>query len=345
MIDINRLLTIGFILITTLITNSYAKEEIPINNNGNVSFLAIGDTPYTQDEEFELNNKVIPAIQKRNYPFVVVHGDILSGAESCTNKLLTKRLNRFYNIKKDYVFYTPGDNDWTDCDRSSKSEQFSELERLSYVRNYISTNQPNPPKHWNYKRQKELIENASWTYKEIQFATIHMVSTSNGRKEILKDDKNKALDKVDYRDQANLQWLDFTFEEAKKSNAKAIIIVSQADVTKSKYKSICTKTNRVKCNPFESFTNHLRQKAKEFKNSKGENKPVLFLHGDSNPYCFDKKFGKDITPNLWRLNAWGDYKPYADATVVTFNPDNKNKPFEAHTLTSNELPKVSCSKQ
>jgi hypothetical protein len=185
------------------------------------------------------------------------------------------------------------------------------------------------------------VFNPKWD-KNIQFATVHMVSTNNGRVEILLDNKSRALDEVDYRDKANIDWLDETFKKAKKNKSKAVIIVSQADITKYKYKEACTKTNRVKCNPFKKFTDHLRIKAKQFKNDKGQLKPVLFLHGDSNPYCFDKKFGKDIAPNLWRLNAWGDYKPYADATVVKFNLDNKNKPFEAHTLTSNEVPKNAC---
>ena len=189
-----------------------------------------------------------------------------------------------------------------------------------------------------------MIENASWFYKGIQFATIHMVATRNGRREILKDNTNKALDLVDFRDKANLIWLDKTFEDAKKNNAKAVIIVSQANITKSKYKGMCTKTNRVKCNPFEKFTNHLRLKAKQFVNDKNNHKPVLFLHGDSKAYCFDKKFGKDSAPNLWRLNAWGDYKEHADATVVQFNPKDKSNPFKAHTLSSNELPKSSCGK-
>jgi len=317
-------------LILILSLNAFANQK------NSISFLAIGDTPYTKEELHDLKNKIIPAMQKSNYPFVVVYGDILSGRESCTNELLITRLNTFYNIKKSRVFYTPGDNDWTDCDRSNKNKPFSEIERLNYIRAFIASHKPYLPKKWKYKRQKELIENASWFYKGIQFATLHMVSTNNARTQILKDDKNKALDEVDYRDKKNLQWLNSTFKDAKENNAQAVIFISQADITKSKAKNSCTKQNRTNCNPFKNFNNHLRQKAKQFQ------KPILFLHGDSNPYCFDKKFGKDMASNLWRLNSWGDYKEYADATAVKFNPHNKNNPFEAHTLSSNELPKNSC---
>jgi hypothetical protein len=320
---------INLLLILIFFTNIHAKS---------ISFLAIGDTPYNSNEELELNNIVIPKIQKSNYPFTVVYGDILSGSESCTNELLTKRLNTFYNIKPNKVFYTPGDNEWTDCDRAYKHTNYSELQRLEYIRKYISSHKPNPPKKWNYKIQKKQKENARWLYKGIQFATIHMVGTNNGRKQILKDDKKIALDEVDTRDNNNLKWLDKAFKNAINNNAKAVVIISQADVTKSKEKKRCTNTKREKCNPFKYFIKRLKINSKEFK------KPVLFLHGDTNPYCFDKKFGKKKAPNLWRLNAWGDGRSHADATVVKFNPNNKKSPFESHTLISNDLPKSSCKK-
>lgn len=339
MTNIKILFSISCILIIIMSLHGYDKSNSHLNTKNNpISFVAIGDTPYTKDEEFQLNNKIIPYIQNGNYPFIVVHGDILNGGESCTNKLLTNRLNTFYNIKKDHVFYTPGDNDWTDCDRIFRYKSYSELERLEYIRTFIASHKPNLPKEWKYKRQKKLIENASWYYEGIQFATIHIVDTRNGRIEILKDNKNKALDQVDSRDQANQDWLDKTFKDARNNNAQAVVIISQANISKSKYKNICSKTKRVNCNPFKSFKNYLQLKAKQFLNDKSEHKPVLFLHGGSKSFCFDKRFGKDIAPNLWRLNAWGDYKPHADATVVKFNTNNKNNPFAAHTLSSNELP-------
>lgn len=50
-----------------------------------------------------------------------------------------------------------------------------------------------------------------------------------------------------------------------------------------------------------------------------------------------------MAPNLWRLNAWGDYQAPADATKITVQPDNKDEPFTAITLLGNKLPAEGCS--
>ena len=68
----------------------------------------------------------------------------------------------------------------------------------------------------------------------------------------------------------------------------------------------------------------------------------LLLHGDSNPYCMDKEFGGKQAPNLWRLNAWGDFQDPADATVVTVRPESKQTPFAAETLLEHNVPADEC---
>jgi hypothetical protein len=306
------------------------------HTSNTVEFLAIGDTPYNIKEQMQLHESLLTQMDSSPYDFVVVYGDILSGQESCTDALVLQRLGMFHMIKENRVFYTPGDNEWTDCDRKGKTFRYSELERLNFLRKFIQLNPTIPPTSWQYKRQKELIENAMWQYKNVQFATVHMVSTQNGRIEILKDKVSKALQEVDKRDKANIKWLKEVFKNAKKNNAKSVIIVSQADVTRSKHEAECTSKNPQTCNPFKKFKEILRQEARTFK------KPVLFLHGDTNPYCFDKQFGKNIAPNLWRLNAWGDYQSHADATVVSYDSSDINSPFKAHTLQSGQRPQQRC---
>lgn len=304
--------------------------------NKKVQFLAIGDTPYNQQEQMQLQQSLLTKMDNSKYPFVTVYGDILSGSESCTDAMVLQRLGMYYMIKPNRVFYTPGDNEWTDCDREGKDFRYSELERLSFIRQFLQQLPLSPPKSWQYEQQTQLIENAKWFYEGVQFGTIHMVSTQNGRVEILKDDVEMAINEVNYRDEANIQWLHSIFLQAKKNNAKAVIIVSQADITKSKYEGECTEENTQLCDPFAKFTQALKHASSEFE------KPVLFLHGDTNPYCFDKTFGEKIAPNLWRLNAWGDYQSHADATVVSFEPNNHTTPFSAHTLQSKETPQNQC---
>ncbi len=306
------------------------------------SFIAMGDTPYSTKEELRLKAKVIGAIQEYNPPFLAFYGDLKGGGEPCTDELLKARHEMFMGILPDRVFYTPGDNEWTDCDRSFLSIQFSELERLSYLKELFYSNPLNLPDSWKYETQPNYVENARWMKGGIMFVTLHMVSTNNGRQEILKDDIELALSMVDARDQANRVWMEQSFKSALKQNAKALVIITQADVTAGDGAGLCTGDNRMQCDAFKRFRSEIRYEAKGFANRGEEPRPVLLVHGDTNPYCMDKKFGGKKAPNLWRLNSYGDFTSPADATVITVDVDNKKNPFKAKTLIGNEKPAMVC---
>ncbi|MCI5119609.1 MAG: hypothetical protein D3908_00110 [Candidatus Electrothrix sp. AUS4] len=82
--------------------------------------------------------------------------------------------------------------------------------------------------------------------------------------------------------------------------------------------------------------------ARRFANWGEKPRPVLLLHGDTTPFCMDKNFGGPQAPNLWRLNAWGDFKVPADATLVTVQPENPQQPFRAESLVGKEQPTEEC---
>lgn len=305
------------------------------------SFIAIGDTPYSKKEAIELNESVIPAIKEYNSEFVAFYGDLKSGGESCTDELINARRDMVMNLAPERVFYTPGDNEWTDCDRDFLKERFSELERLDYLKKAFFSKPLNLPKDWDYKTQPNFTENARWTHNEIQFLTLHMVSTNNGRVDILKDDIDLALSLVEARDQANRNWMSEAFNNAKDSNAKAVVIITQADVTNPDSGGDCDSSNKMQCDAFKKFREQLFHEAKNFTDKNKNKLPVLLIHGDTNPYCMDKSFGGKKAPNLWRLNAWGDFQTPADATVVTIDTDSKT-PFSATTLVHKKSPTEGC---
>lgn len=174
-----------------------------------------------------------------------------------------------------------------------------------------------------------------WIFNNVLFTTVHLVSTNNGRDEILLDDINLALTLTDARDRANLVWLDNAFAEAARINAAAVVIATQADVTRHKYQPPCTTQVRQKCNAFAAISLRLRYLSAKFA------KPVLLMHGDTNPYCLDKGFGGPSAPNLWRFNSTGDYS-FVDAAKVTVNPANMTTPFAFTSLTQNISPKPTC---
>lgn len=299
------------------------------------SFLAISDVPYTAQEDYTLRQRTHPAIEASKLPFVVFMGDFKNAKLPCSAALLTRRRDQILGLHPGRVFYTPGDNDWTDCDRRQIRQRFSELDRLDLLRRLFYSKPMELPPQWLFARQSLFPENMRWIYNNVLFATVHLVSTNNGRDEILLDDAHLALTLTDARDRANLIWLDSAFAEAARIGAAAIVIATQADVTRHKYQAPCTTQVRQKCNAFAAISLRLRYLSAKFA------KPVLLMHGDTNPYCLDKGFGGSAAPKLWRFNSTGDYS-FVDAAKITVDPVHAKTPFSFTSLTQNIAPKSGC---
>ena len=304
-------------------------------------FVAIGDTPYSPAEAQRLQQDIKAAITADRFPFVVHYGDFKAGNESCTTELFQVRRDDIYGLHPGRVFFTPGDNDWTDCDRAFLSSPVSELSQLDLMRRLFFGQPMQLPESWTYARQPNFPENARWMQSGVLFTTLHMVGTNNGRQNILLDDIEAALALVEARDQANRVWLRAAFQEAEAAQAQAIVIVTQADVTKPDGSGVCTAINRMNCDAFANFREQLIRHAARFEHQ-GVPKPVLLVHGDTHPYCLDQQFGGSAAPNLWRLNAWGDFQQPADATEITVQ-SQAEEPFTVRTLLGRQAPAEGCS--
>jgi len=319
-------------------------------------FAVVGDTPYTRQDSAFLWQELVPALQESDYPFIVHVGDFVAGADGCNDEKIAAWRDEIYSWKPGRTFYTPGDNEWTDCDRPKKrsdpnpgtpparrvlernlGDPLPELDRLDLLRRTFFPAPLDLPDGWRFVSQPNFPENGRWIVNGIQFATVHMVSTNNGRIQILMDDIQLALAQVAARDEANRVWMTLLFREARKQDAAAVVIATQADVTNPDGEGPCVGDNLMNCDAFSLFRDQLRRLARRF------GKPVLLVHGDTNPYCLDKAFGGDAAPLLWRLNVSGDYyQPAAHATEVTIAPGDKNAPFSARTLGENKRPAEGC---
>ena len=331
----NGLSKFGAVAVLVTISLFALTNDSIAQSTARFSFLAISDVPYTAREDYTLSQRTRPAIMPSNLPFVLFLGDFKNAKIPCSAFLMTKRRDQILGLHPGRVFYTPGDNDWTDCDRRQIRQRFSELNRLDLLRRLFYTAPMELPPEWLYERQSLFPENMRWVYNNVLFATLHLVSTNNGRDEILLDDKDLALTLVDARDRANLLWLDRAFTEALKVGADAVVIATQADVTRHKNNRPCTLKVRQKCNAFATITLRLRHLSAKYR------KPVLLIHGDTNPYCLDKTFGGTAAPNLWRFNSTGDYS-FVDAAKITVDPSNVSAPFSFTSLTQNIPPKSGC---
>lgn len=292
-----------------------------------IRFVVIGDMPYTDAEYAMLeqpDGALVKAIRAVDPPVLIHLGDFKRGRLSCSDELLQDHYRQIAFLNPHKIVYTPGDNDWTDCDRFTLSTRYDELERLSFLRQlFFHQDQWQLTKHIpNLIRQQGFVENARWRIEQVAFATLHIPGTNNGRREVLRSSLDEALNEADFRDQSNKQWLNQLFAAAEA--AQAVVIAFQADIFDFDHeKPACTPSNRTDCDGYRMLRDEIKRLAAQFK------KPVLVVHGDTPSYCLHQPYA--VIPNLWRLNAPGDYK-YIDAGQIVFDPDNLNMPFSVTGL-------------
>ncbi|GAA0354673.1 hypothetical protein GCM10009092_18700 [Bowmanella denitrificans] len=300
------------------------------------SFILLQDLPYTDTQEYVYKKLIRPAIMASDAAFVIHGGDMQGSKAPCSQAGLTAIRDDLYALKPDRVFVTPGDNDWTDCDRPSNPHPVSEYQVLNQLREIFYHPAPSGLAEWQLSRQEEYPENARWLVEETVFVTLHILGTVNGRAQIYLDDADFALQQVEMRDQANQIWLEQALAFAKLKQAKAMVIATHADITVGEGKPVCRADSTHQCDPYLQYRRQLRDVAKAF------GKPVLFAHGDTEPMCLDKHFGGPDTVNLWRLNGAGDYNLIDALTVkVTEDPE---QPFKVTALTQ-ELTPPSCTEE
>jgi hypothetical protein len=337
-----------------------------------ITFAAYGDMPYEiklpngRTDDQVLFEDIAPALRRRiDIPFIINLGDLGRPESSCNDDWLRKTQVFWEQKLVKPVFYTPGDNDWADCDRPSLAVRQSESERLQHlrniffsrpktvsstwkleeiqrilvqdpqlhhpeltleaIRNIFTMNSNHFAREWHYKTQPELPENAIWIRNEVLFVTVHMISTNNGRSDILIDDPKQAIARVDERDRHNEHWLNLAFHQAQQQNAKAVVVATQLDPFGPAIKQETSLSHCLNNPAYAAFCREIETLAE------GLGKPVLLLHGDTNAYCLDQPFTQ--TKNLWRLNAPGDFQ-VIDAAIIKVFPDDQRQPFQVSGLLS-----------
>ena len=316
--------SLAFLFLTTVSSTLSAQTVV-----------VLADTPYSDKEKHMLqgpNGLLFRLINEVN-PSVVMHlGDFKSGGKSCTDSLLNEHKALLAQIYPGRIIYTPGDNDWTDCDRTSLVHSFNELERLEYLITLMYQTPPLLTKDLSSLTSQAMqIENKLWINERLAISTLHLVGTSNGRVHIGMSDQESAIKAVDKRDKANLAWLKNI--EAQANKFDAVIIGFQADIYQQKVlqSGDCDSTSLKTCDAFADYRQAFKQLAKRIK------KPVLIAHGDTGDFFFEK-----LDHNLWHLNAAGDFR-YLDATKVTFNKESPEKPFIINGLINANLPHIGCN--
>jgi hypothetical protein len=201
-----------------------------------------GDLPYSSDQATIGVPNLIADMNSQALAFTIHDGDLKQGSNSpCNDALYINSLGYFNSLNSPAIF-TPGDNDWTDCDRANNGG-FRSLERLSHERQvffstpytlgrriFLQEVQSTPlclgeKPNANHDRFNEACgENRRWTYGRVTYATVNVQGSCNNL-----CDTNPDHDEYVPRLAADIQWIHDTFNEAKALGSVAVMIISQAD--------------------------------------------------------------------------------------------------------------------
>lgn len=268
--------------------------------------------PYTLPADYERFERVIKTINEQNQAFTINVGDIKSSSTLCSEESYQKMLNYFAQFEKPLI-YTPGDNEWTDCNKKVAGSYDPE-ERLEVIRklffkdrktfgkeNFLLTSQSAQAQFLKF------VENNRWEYGNVAFATLHIVGTNNNFVPISKNGNREFYE----RETANLSWLEEVFKNAATKNSIGIVLAIHADMFGAK--------DVKDASGFTKFKNRLKELVTDFK------KPVLLVNGDSHVFLIEKPFYENAAlekalDNFTRLQVHGENNMHA--VKITISPSS-----------------------
>jgi hypothetical protein len=284
-----------------------------------------GDLPYSDVQALSGVPNLIADMNAQKLAFTVHDGDLKAGNGTvgsvtptiCSDALYQQALGYFSSLKSAAMF-TPGDNDWTDCDRPSNGG-FNSRERLDRQRQlFFSTDFSLGQRPIKQKVQRDklclnfanqlvgCVENRRWTVKGVVYATINIQGSCNNLCDTAPDPAEWFA-----RNQAVIQWIQQTFDEAKATGAAAIMFIGQADpgwdLSDGTRAPIRDPKTLIEAdgNPdgFGDFLRALRDQVIAFR------RPVAYVHGDSHYFRIDRPFqdaqGRRLE-NFVRVETFGD---------------------------------------
>lgn len=276
-----------------------------------------GDLPYSPVQESAGLPNLIADMNAAQLEFTVHDGDLKQGSGSpCDDALYLRALGWFNSLDRAAMF-TPGDNDWADCDRASNGG-YNSRERLdrerqiffntpySLGRHPIEQEVQTTPLCLGVAGPTPCVENRRWTVKGVTYVTLNVPGSCNNR-------CDTAPDEAEYeaRNAADIAWLRESFSKAKARGSAAIMIVSQAnpgfdlsDPTRAPLRDPRTLIQTDgQPDGFRGFLSALREEVIAFR------RPVAYVHGDSHYFRVDKPFldaqGRRLE-NFTRVETFGN---------------------------------------
>ena len=283
------------------------------------------DTVYVQKTTGVPN--LIADMNHQRLAFSVHDGDLKDGSSLCADA-------KYYDFKASLnsleapAVFTPGDNDWTDCDRTSAGG-FDANERLAFERSVFF----DTPFSLGQRRMRlevqsaPYVENRRWTLGGVTYATLNVQGSCN----------NLCGDKPDpaefaARNAADIEWLHDAFDAARRRDSAAVMLIWQADPgwDDSDAKRTSTRDARTLAETdgqpdgYQDILTALRDETVAFR------RPVALVHGDSHYFRIDKPL-QDAQgrrgENFTRVETYGDHQENGNNDVnwlrVRVDPDSR----------------------
>lgn len=283
-----------------------------------------GDLPYSDLQATIGVPNLIADMNRQRLAFSVHDGDLKAGsgtpgsttATTCSDEMYEQALS-YFNALRSPAMFTPGDNDWTDCDRPANGA-YSSRERLEHERQvFFGTSFSLGQRRMRQQVQMAplclgvsgfvpCVENRRWTVGGVTYATLNIAGSCNNLCDFAPD----ALE-YDARNEANIAWMKDSFDEATTRRSVAIMLISQANPGWDEMDPFRAPLRNPRTlaqtdgdpDGYQQFLLELRDQVIAFR------KQVAYVHGDSHYFRLDKPFldafGRRLE-SFTRVETFGD---------------------------------------
>ena len=300
-----------------------------------------GDLPYSDVQAQTGVPNLIEDMNRQDISFSVHDGDLKSGngipgsvtpttCQIATEPTIYSQALGYFNSLDRPAIFTPGDNDWTDCDRTTNGG-FNSLHRLQFERELFFTSDRSLGRHtMRVERQTAqlcqgthdttgqsrfltgCVENLRWTFHKVTFATLNVQGTCNNLCSSGAGDSGGDIPEYTAREAADEAWLHETFDQAKAEGSPGVMIIWQADPGfdmagfQGAPKRNPTTLEQTDGSPdgYHDLLVKLRAETILY------GKPVVLVHGDSHYFMIDKPLldasGRRVE-NFTRVETFGDH--------------------------------------
>ena len=333
----HKLLAFGITLALALATSKVAlagNDTSEKHDSDNKLTVAVfGDSPYGTSPTDTSQTLATPAFinsinADQNVSLVLHVGDIHSGKQYCT-EAYDRTIYSLWTAFKDPLIYTPGDNEWLDCNKVGEGggAYNKTTNQIDYVRNaqgnladYAGGNPianlelirsiffTKPGYSLGGRKQQVLsqaqyfdrahptdgkfVENSMWIQSGVLFVTINLPGGSNNDYDVWYGAPTATAEQtkeIEDRTGADLRWLNTAFVAATVYHAKAIVIQAQADMWDPEKGAAHQAA-------FEPFVQSIASNTAKF------GKPVLMFNGDSHVYRSDNPLSP-TAPCTWEQSS------------------------------------------